>query len=332
MEKIRRAANLERAAFLHVLALENSVDAGLLIERVRRHHRCALGEAFDPLRRAFECLRTSLSVAGMFIHHVFERLAFREAGEIVEKTLDRAIAPARRMIGAMRRKQHVLQFVKRVTGGQRLHRKHIERRAANLSWTSSAAIRAASSITGPRPMLITTADDFSSRDLRGPDQPARFRCRRCRSHHEIARRQHLIDLRRSVSPIDQGSPAEFSGLRRSARILHAERLRALRDRASDFAVSDDADRLAAQFLDIEIRPNARFLLAHQAAIVVHEMQHRADRPFGQRTAKHAASIGERHRTRDNLRRQNVLDSRRKRVHPADARRQRERCSAITADP
>ena len=37
----------------------------------------------------------------MFIHHVFQRLAFQESAKIIEEELDRAIAPARRMIRAV---------------------------------------------------------------------------------------------------------------------------------------------------------------------------------------------------------------------------------------
>src|SRR5262249_18572899 len=50
-DKIRSAADLKRAAFLKVFALEKRLDAGFSIETRRRHHRSPFRDRPDALRR-----------------------------------------------------------------------------------------------------------------------------------------------------------------------------------------------------------------------------------------------------------------------------------------
>src|SRR5580704_1709838 len=74
-----------------------------------------------------------VSVTRMFIHHVQERLAFAEALQVLEKTVQSRLQKSVHAIGRVRRKQHVRQLIERMARRQRFGRENVQRRAANLS-------------------------------------------------------------------------------------------------------------------------------------------------------------------------------------------------------
>src|SRR4026208_264010 len=75
--------------------------------------------------------RMITSITKLLVYHVDERLAAAEALEILQEELHAAPLPVWRVVGAVRREKHVVQFIKRMGGGQRVGIIDIESRAEN---------------------------------------------------------------------------------------------------------------------------------------------------------------------------------------------------------
>src|SRR6266404_2391559 len=80
-------------------------------------------------------------VSCIFVDQVLKRFAFREALEVIEEALDGAMPPAGRVVGTVRRKQHVPEPIEGMTGRQRLGVENVERGAANFSGFEGASER-----------------------------------------------------------------------------------------------------------------------------------------------------------------------------------------------
>src|ERR1700723_1710872 len=65
--------------------------------------------AMGRMRSAAACICSKgISVSGMFVYYVTQRLAIGESQEILDEEFDRQLARIRQNVGAMRRDQHVL--------------------------------------------------------------------------------------------------------------------------------------------------------------------------------------------------------------------------------
>src|SRR2546426_8269834 len=73
-----------------------------------------------------------LSVSQLLVHYVPQRLPFVIALELLDEEAHRLIQPVRRVVGAMRREEHVLQPVERMTFGQRLAVEYVQRGALDM--------------------------------------------------------------------------------------------------------------------------------------------------------------------------------------------------------
>src|SRR5580698_10245395 len=74
-----------------------------------------------------------VSVTGMFVHHILQRLALEESIEVFEKRLHRRPEKSFHSVGRVRGNQDVGHLVKRMARGQGFDREHIESRSANLA-------------------------------------------------------------------------------------------------------------------------------------------------------------------------------------------------------
>src|SRR5262249_41029075 len=73
-----------------------------------------------------------MSVPGMVVHDVLERLALDEAVDVFHEPFHRAFDPARRAIGVVRRDQHVVEVPERRVLGEGLDLEDVEHGGANL--------------------------------------------------------------------------------------------------------------------------------------------------------------------------------------------------------
>src|SRR5581483_12417258 len=74
-----------------------------------------------------------ISVSGMFVYEVQQRLPFPEALEIFNEKLDGKFARVGQIIGGVRREQHVRHFPERMFGGERLAEENVEGGTAQFS-------------------------------------------------------------------------------------------------------------------------------------------------------------------------------------------------------
>ena len=133
-------------------------------------------------------------------------------------------------------------------------------------------------------------------ERRRPDHPARLWCEWCSRDDIVASRDHLHELGGAVDAADQR--VQVVNGRASAvhgEDLHAHSPDACGHGASDVAVADNSNGLAGDFGDVELLPDAGFLVAHHAAQVLGEKEDGSQRELAQRLAEDPASIGERHR-------------------------------------
>src|SRR2546427_3444764 len=143
------------------------------------------------------------SISQLLIYHVQERLSAPEALEIFEKELHRPLLPVWSMIGAVRRKENIIQLVKRMARRQRFGIKHVERSATNALFLQSFDQCALIYQQSP-PDVDEDRAWLHRGELRFADHALRFRCQR-RNHHDVIRsREQLVFLVRAEYLPDVG--------------------------------------------------------------------------------------------------------------------------------
>ncbi len=98
---------------------------------------------------------------------------------------------------------------------------------------------------------------------------------------------------------------------------HPQSTRQPRRSASDLAQTYDSQSSPAHVQNVELLPPSRFLIADQPPQILSEVKNRRDGELGQAVAKDSAPVGQRHRTRDQLRKQHLLHTRPQDMHPSN---------------
>src|ERR1039458_3270803 len=80
--------------------------------------------AADP--KSINTRNCFISVTGLFVDYIQKRLPVTEALEILNENMHGQIGPAHRVIGRVRRQQHIIETVERVTFRERLFVKNIQ--------------------------------------------------------------------------------------------------------------------------------------------------------------------------------------------------------------
>src|ERR1022692_105375 len=85
--------------------------------------------AADP--KSINTRNCFISVTGLFVDYIQKRLPGTEALEILDENMHSQIGPAHRVIGGVRREQHIFETIERVTFRERLFVKNIQRCASD---------------------------------------------------------------------------------------------------------------------------------------------------------------------------------------------------------
>src|ERR1043166_2097733 len=90
--------------------------------------KCAAGATSQT---ALQTVSDTFLIAELLLDHILQNLAPVETLELREEETHRLLGPIRRVIGAVRGEQHIIQLIERVSLGQRFLVEDVERGAAD---------------------------------------------------------------------------------------------------------------------------------------------------------------------------------------------------------